>query len=131
MVATKIVDGQVRERRIRRPKNAALTDSLDIIPVPDDESIFDDEWRERRYRAPAGDLVMDFRMKKAMVNITTLAVEDLVKRRGAVISDSWMEEFRSLVTPSFVVLELAGFVMKKLMLPTRFGPARWSPSVPS
>ncbi|KAJ5709792.1 hypothetical protein N7493_010083 [Penicillium malachiteum] len=112
MVATKIVDGQVRERRIRRPKNAAFMD-LDVIPVPDDESIFDDEWRERRYRAPAGDLVMDFvsavkddakhineeslqRMKKAMVNITTLAVEDLVKRRGAVISDSWMEEFRSL-----------------------------------
>ncbi|KAJ6021132.1 hypothetical protein N7540_006636 [Penicillium herquei] len=112
MIATKVVDGQVRERRIRRPKNVALMD-LDVIPVPDDESIFDDEWRERRFRAPAGDVVLDFvsavkddskhvneevlqRMKKAMVNITTLAVEDLVNRRGAVISDAWMDEFRSL-----------------------------------
>ncbi|KAJ5256991.1 hypothetical protein N7478_013095 [Penicillium angulare] len=121
MIATKIVDGQVQERRVRRPKKVNVID-LDILPQSDHESTFDDEWRESRIRVPAGDVVMDFvktvksdqknindetaqRVKKHMLKVTKLAMKDLATRtlsnvsndsRFSATSKEWLDEFDAL-----------------------------------
>ncbi|KAJ5083534.1 hypothetical protein N7456_012961 [Penicillium angulare] len=121
MIATKIIDGQVQERRVRRPKKVNVID-LDILPQSDNESTFDDEWRESRIRVPAGDVVMDFvkavksdqknindetaqRVKKHMLKVTKLAVKDLATRtlsnvstdsRFSATSKEWLDEFDAL-----------------------------------
>ncbi|KAJ5159619.1 uncharacterized protein N7482_006623 [Penicillium canariense] len=61
MVVTKMVDGRLQERRVRRPKHTVA--SVDVEPIPYDdahETTFDDDFREKRHLLPAGDLVLDF-----------------------------------------------------------------------
>lgn len=60
LVVSKMVDGHLQERRVRRPKTVA---SLDVEVLTSDdfrETSFDEDWRESRGRLPAGDIVMDF-----------------------------------------------------------------------
>lgn len=60
-IVTKMVDGRLQERRVRRPKHTVA--SIDIEPIPYDdvnESTFDDDFRESRHMLPAGDIVLDF-----------------------------------------------------------------------
>ncbi|KAJ5585012.1 uncharacterized protein N7459_004812 [Penicillium hispanicum] len=60
MIITKMVDGHLHERRVRRPKGAVAVD-VDILASDDHtETTFDEEWREKRVRLPAGDLVLNF-----------------------------------------------------------------------
>lgn len=60
LVVTKMVNGRIQQRRVRRPKTFA---SVDIeIDTTDDfrETTFDEDWRESRGHLPAGDVVLDF-----------------------------------------------------------------------
>ena len=62
MIVTKMVDGHLQERRVRRPKNAVITDvDIDVL-VTDDcaETTFDEDWREKRACLPAGDVILNF-----------------------------------------------------------------------
>lgn len=61
MVVSKIVKGRLQQRRVRRPKSTLSTVDIDIL-VSDDpnETSFDDDWREKRFYLPAGDVVMSF-----------------------------------------------------------------------
>lgn len=60
MIVSKMVDGRVQERRVRRPKTCFTVD-VDVLTTDDsEETSFDDDWREKRARLPAGDIVMDF-----------------------------------------------------------------------
>ncbi|KAJ5811501.1 hypothetical protein N7474_007802 [Penicillium riverlandense] len=53
-------DGGEHVRRVRRPKNMRSID-VDVSFSDDPEkTLFDDEWRERRARLPAGDLILQF-----------------------------------------------------------------------
>ena len=113
MISSKIVDGRLQERRVRRAKNCVLVD-VDTLPTYDHETTFDDDWRERRLRVPAGDLVMDFigavkddqkyrneelvqRIKRRMVQLTTLATKDLMERSGVQVPKPWLDQFQSLL----------------------------------
>jgi hypothetical protein len=60
MIVSKTVDGRLQERRVRRPKNCVAVD-VDILTTDDyRETTFDEDWREKRARLPAGDIVLDF-----------------------------------------------------------------------
>ncbi|KAJ5122330.1 hypothetical protein N7526_009267 [Penicillium atrosanguineum] len=60
MIVSKMVDGRLQERRVRRPKNCVAVD-VDILTTDDPrETTFDEDWREKRARLPAGDIVLDF-----------------------------------------------------------------------
>ncbi|KAJ5121348.1 uncharacterized protein N7515_009309 [Penicillium bovifimosum] len=60
MVATKTFDGETRPRRVRRPRKMAVMDSDLIVTDDPDESRFDDDWRGKRARVSAGDVVLNF-----------------------------------------------------------------------
>lgn len=61
MIVSKIVDGRVQQRRVRRPKNTISDIDIDILTSDDpNETSFDDDWREKRFRLPVGDVVMQF-----------------------------------------------------------------------
>ncbi|KAJ5102170.1 hypothetical protein NUU61_004392 [Penicillium alfredii] len=60
MIATKEVDGQTRVRRVRRTKNMQSIDIDVRLPETSDQTMFDDDWREKRAHLPAGDITMDF-----------------------------------------------------------------------
>ncbi|KAJ5166039.1 hypothetical protein N7492_006335 [Penicillium capsulatum] len=56
-----VIDGRVQERRVRRPKNTVSDVDIDILTSDDPkETSFDDDWREKRFRLPAGDVIMSF-----------------------------------------------------------------------
>jgi hypothetical protein len=60
MIVSKMVDGRLQERRVRRPKNCVTVD-VDVLTTDDPrETTFDEDWREKRARLPAGDFVLDF-----------------------------------------------------------------------
>lgn len=60
MIVSKMVEGRLQERRVRRPKNCVAVD-VDILTTDDPrETTFDEDWREKRARLPAGDIVLDF-----------------------------------------------------------------------
>lgn len=60
LIMSKMVDGRLQERRVRRPKNLVTVDA-DVLTTDDfRETNFDEDWRETRARLPAGDLIMDF-----------------------------------------------------------------------
>ncbi|KAJ5525208.1 hypothetical protein N7494_011858 [Penicillium frequentans] len=111
LLAIKIVDGNVQERRVRRPRNLLLVDAEPNTSY-DRDSTFDDDWRADRLRFPPGDMIMDFvsavkedrkntnkevaeRLARRMVAVTTLAVKDLA-RNGGNASEEWMQNFESL-----------------------------------
>ncbi|KAJ5770274.1 uncharacterized protein N7511_002325 [Penicillium nucicola] len=60
MIATKEVDGLSRVRRVRRTKNMKFIDCDIHLPDDPNQSIFDDDWKERRARFYAGDVVLNF-----------------------------------------------------------------------
>jgi hypothetical protein len=61
MIVTKMVDGRVQERRVRRPKNTVASVDVDPIPYDDvNETTFDDDFREKRHLLPGGDMILDF-----------------------------------------------------------------------
>ncbi|KAJ6065293.1 hypothetical protein N7444_000946 [Penicillium canescens] len=60
MIATKEVDGFQHFRRVRRPKNMKFIDCDIRLPDDPNQSIFDDDWKERRARFYAGDVVLKF-----------------------------------------------------------------------
>ncbi|KAJ5295670.1 hypothetical protein PENANT_c001G06447 [Penicillium antarcticum] len=60
MIATKEVDGISRFRRVRRSKNMKFIDCDIRLPDDPNQSIFDDDWKERRARFCAGDVVLNF-----------------------------------------------------------------------
>ncbi|CEJ58177.1 hypothetical protein PMG11_06843 [Penicillium brasilianum] len=61
MIVTKMVDGWVQERRVRRPKNTVASVDVDPIPYDDvNETTFDDDFREKRHLLPGGDMILDF-----------------------------------------------------------------------
>ncbi|KAJ6096035.1 hypothetical protein N7486_006781 [Penicillium sp. IBT 16267x] len=111
LLAIKFVNGNVQERRVRRPRNLLLVDAEPNTSY-DRDSTFDDDWRADRLRFPPGDMIMDFvsavkegrkntnkevaeRLAKRMVAVTTLAVKDLA-RNGGNASEEWMQNFESL-----------------------------------
>lgn len=81
LVVTKMVNGRMQQRRVRRPKTFA---SLDIeIDTSDDfrETSFDEDWRESRGHLPAGDVVLDFvtSVKQKHKNVMRDYCENLAK----------------------------------------------------
>lgn len=60
MIATKELDGHVRTRRIRRTKNMSSVDCDILVPDDPNQSLFDDDWKEKRSRFLAGDVVLNF-----------------------------------------------------------------------
>jgi hypothetical protein len=60
MIATKEVDGIQHFRRVRRTKNMKFIDCDIRLPDDPNQSIFDDDWKERRARFYAGDVVLNF-----------------------------------------------------------------------
>ncbi|KAJ5760611.1 hypothetical protein N7520_007767, partial [Penicillium odoratum] len=112
MIAKKVVNGQVQERRVRRPRNLLLIDA-EPMTTYDKDSTFDEDWRGDRLRFPPGDLIQDFvsavkedrkklnddyidRMTKRMVAVTTMAIKDLAARNGGIPSQAWFNSFESL-----------------------------------
>lgn len=81
LVVTKMVNGRIHQRRVRRPKTFA---SVDIeVDTTDDfrETTFDEDWRESRGHLPAGDVVLDFvtSVKQKNKNVMREYCEDLTK----------------------------------------------------
>jgi hypothetical protein len=60
MIATKEVNGHERTRRIRRTKNMAYIDCDILLPDDPNQSLFDEDWREKRSRFLGGDVVLNF-----------------------------------------------------------------------
>lgn len=60
MIATKEVNGHERTRRVRRTKNMSYIDCDILLPDDPNQSLFDEEWREKRSRFLAGDVVLNF-----------------------------------------------------------------------
>lgn len=60
MIATKEFEGFERTRRIRRTKNMSHIDCDILLPDDPNQSLFDDDWKEKRSRFAAGDVVLNF-----------------------------------------------------------------------
>lgn len=61
MIVSKVVEGRLQKRRVRRPKNTVSSVDIDILASDDPgETSFDDDWREKRFHLPVGDVVMSF-----------------------------------------------------------------------
>ncbi|KAJ5200586.1 Zinc finger PHD-finger [Penicillium cf. griseofulvum] len=61
MIATKELNGSnERVRRVRRTKNMASIDCDIMLPDDPNQSLFDDDWREKRARFLGGDVVLNF-----------------------------------------------------------------------
>ncbi|KAF7521025.1 hypothetical protein PCG10_008595 [Penicillium crustosum] len=61
MIATKEINGSnERTRRVRRTKNMASIDCDIMIPDDPNQTLFDDDWREKRARFLGGDVVLNF-----------------------------------------------------------------------
>ncbi|OQE44288.1 hypothetical protein PENCOP_c002G08253 [Penicillium coprophilum] len=61
MIATKELNGSnERTRRVRRTKNMAFIDCDIMLPDDPNQSLFDEDWREKRARFLAGDVVLNF-----------------------------------------------------------------------
>ncbi|EKV16064.1 hypothetical protein PDIG_11750 [Penicillium digitatum PHI26] len=61
MIATKEINGSnERTRRVRRTKNMAYIDCDIMLPDDPNQSLFDDDWREKRARFLGGDVVLNF-----------------------------------------------------------------------
>ncbi|KXG52702.1 Zinc finger, PHD-finger [Penicillium griseofulvum] len=60
MIATKELNGNERVRRVRRPKNMASIDCDIMLPDDPNQSLFDEDWREKRARFLGGDVVLNF-----------------------------------------------------------------------
>ncbi|KAJ5782490.1 Zinc finger PHD-finger [Penicillium paradoxum] len=60
MIATKDFEGLERTRRVRRTKNMELIDCDIMLPDDPNQSLFNDDWKEKRSRFPAGDVVLNF-----------------------------------------------------------------------
>jgi hypothetical protein len=60
MIATKEFEGQTRTRRVRRPQKMSFIDCDITVPEDPNQSLFDDDWKEKRARFPAGDVVLNF-----------------------------------------------------------------------
>ncbi|KAJ5558421.1 hypothetical protein N7535_008632 [Penicillium sp. DV-2018c] len=59
MIATKDYEGEKRFRRVRRQRGMAFID-CDITVPDDNQSLFDDDWKEKRARVPARDVILNF-----------------------------------------------------------------------
>ncbi|KAJ9480601.1 hypothetical protein VN97_g12950, partial [Penicillium thymicola] len=61
MIATKEINGSnERTRRVRRTKNMAYIDCDIMLPDDPNQTLFDDDWREKRARFLGGDVVLNF-----------------------------------------------------------------------
>ncbi|OQE15211.1 hypothetical protein PENFLA_c033G09103 [Penicillium flavigenum] len=61
MIATKEINGSnERTRRVRRTKNMAYIDCDIMLPDDPNQSLFDDDWREKRARFLGGDVCLNF-----------------------------------------------------------------------
>ncbi|CAI7632876.1 unnamed protein product [Penicillium glandicola] len=60
MIATKEFNGNERTRRVRRTKNIAYIDCDIMLPDDPNQSLFDEDWREKRARFLGGDVVLNF-----------------------------------------------------------------------
>ncbi|KAJ5952776.1 Zinc finger PHD-finger [Penicillium vulpinum] len=61
MIATKDLNGSdERIRRIRRTKNMAFIDCDIMVPDDPNQSLFDEDWREKRARFLGGDVCLNF-----------------------------------------------------------------------
>ncbi|KAJ5812963.1 hypothetical protein N7447_009986 [Penicillium robsamsonii] len=61
MIATKELNGSnERVRRVRRTKNMASIDCDIMVPDDPNQTLFDDDWREKRARYLGGDVVLNF-----------------------------------------------------------------------
>lgn len=104
MMDTKHVSGRERVRRIRRTKNLALVDCDIMLPDDPNQSLFDEEYREKRARFLAGDVVLNFigavkedhrerqinyakRVEKKCLDLTRQITHEFLEREGVVLSD--------------------------------------------
>ncbi|KAJ5956211.1 hypothetical protein N7501_010490 [Penicillium viridicatum] len=61
MIATKEINGSnERTRRVRRTKNMAYIDCDIMVPDDPNQTLFDEDWREKRARFLGGDVVLNF-----------------------------------------------------------------------
>ncbi|KAI3282926.1 hypothetical protein CBS147309_976 [Penicillium roqueforti] len=61
MIATKEINGSnERTRRVRRTKNMAYIDCDIMLPDDPNQSLFDEDWRDKRARFLGGDVVLNF-----------------------------------------------------------------------
>ncbi|KAJ5841905.1 hypothetical protein N7534_011735 [Penicillium rubens] len=61
MIASKDINGSnERTRRVRRTKNMAYIDCDIMLPDDPNQSLFDEEWREKRSRFLGGDVCLNF-----------------------------------------------------------------------
>lgn len=104
MMDTRHASGHERVRRIRRPKNLALVDCDIMLPDDPNQSLFDEDYREKRARFLAGDVVLNFigavkedhrerqinyakRVEKKCLDLTRQITHEFLEREGVVLSD--------------------------------------------
>ncbi|KAJ5121507.1 uncharacterized protein N7515_009468 [Penicillium bovifimosum] len=95
MVATKTFDGETRPRRVRRPRKMAFMDSDLIVTDDPDESRFDDDWRGKRARVSAGDVVLNFITAVKQDHGERHLKEKEIERKCMDLANQMIDEFLS------------------------------------
>ncbi|KAJ5366392.1 Zinc finger PHD-finger [Penicillium brevicompactum] len=100
MIVTKENCGHERARRVRRTKNMAYVDCDILLPDDPNQSLFDEEYREKRARFLAGDVVLNFigavkedhrerqvkyaaQVEKKCLDLTRQITHEFLERQGA------------------------------------------------